>query len=142
MDARNTERELAQKSENLSALRREIEKVIVGRSCIIERFLIGLLRNHHLLISGLAGSAKTASVKPYARANDTTFNRIQVALDLRPTDIIGTLIYRSSGATSSPRAVLGARHPESDRSIGSSRPVTAPGGQKTRLSPRSGRSTP
>ncbi len=71
----------------------EMEKVIVGQRYLIERLLIGLLANGHILIEGVPGLAKTASVKTLSQAIDTKFQRIQFTPDLLPADLIGTLIY-------------------------------------------------
>jgi len=71
----------------------EIEKVIVGQKYLIERLLIGLLANGHILIEGVPGLAKTASVKTLSETIDTHFQRIQFTPDLLPADLIGTLIY-------------------------------------------------
>ena len=71
----------------------EIEKVIVGQKYLIERLLIGLLANGHILIEGVPGLAKTASVKTLSQTIDTKFQRIQFTPDLLPADLIGTLIY-------------------------------------------------
>jgi MoxR-like ATPase len=74
-------------------LEAEIGKVIVGQEYLIERLLIGLLCNGHLLIEGVPGLAKTLSVKTLARAIQATFRRIQFTPDLLPADLIGTLVY-------------------------------------------------
>ncbi len=71
----------------------EIEKVIVGQKYLIERLLIGLLANGHILIEGVPGLAKTMSVRVLARAINTKFQRIQFTPDLLPADLIGTLVY-------------------------------------------------
>ncbi|MFH1858165.1 MAG: AAA family ATPase [Candidatus Omnitrophota bacterium] len=71
----------------------EMEKVIVGQKYLLERLLIGLLANGHILIEGVPGLAKTASVKTLSQAIDTKFQRIQFTPDLLPADLIGTLIY-------------------------------------------------
>ena len=71
----------------------EMEKVIVGQKYLVERLLIGLLANGHVLIEGVPGLAKTASVKTLSQAIDTKFQRIQFTPDLLPADLIGTLIY-------------------------------------------------
>lgn len=94
MDVKRIEQELAQESNDLSAIRREIETVIVGQSCLIERLLTDLLCNQHVLIDGVPGLAKTLSVTTLAAAIQATFSRIQFAPDLVPADVIGTLIYR------------------------------------------------
>ncbi|MGQ9708317.1 MAG: AAA family ATPase [bacterium] len=71
----------------------EIGKVIVGQKYLIERLLIGLLANGHILIEGVPGLAKTYAVKSLASAIRARFNRIQFTPDLLPADIIGTQIY-------------------------------------------------
>ena len=71
----------------------EISKVIVGQRYMIERLVIGLLCNGHILLEGVPGLAKTTSVQSLAAAISTTFNRIQFTPDLLPADLIGTLVY-------------------------------------------------
>ncbi len=71
----------------------EIEKVIVGQRYLIERLLVGLLANGHILIEGVPGLAKTLSVKTLAHAVNTKFQRLQFTPDLLPADLVGTLIY-------------------------------------------------
>ncbi|MFA5147405.1 MAG: MoxR family ATPase [Candidatus Omnitrophota bacterium] len=77
----------------LRDLVQEIEKVIVGQRYLIDRLLVGLLANGHVLIEGVPGLAKTMSVKVLAQAINTKFQRIQFTPDLLPADLIGTLIY-------------------------------------------------
>jgi MoxR-like ATPase len=74
-------------------LREEIGKVIVGQRYVIDRLLIGLLSNGHVLLEGVPGLAKTTSVKTLADTIDADFRRIQFTPDLLPADLIGTLIY-------------------------------------------------
>ena len=74
-------------------LREEIGKVIVGQRYLVDRLLIGLLANGHVLLEGVPGLAKTLSVKTLAQAIDASFQRIQFTPDLLPADLIGTLIY-------------------------------------------------
>ena len=71
----------------------EISKVIVGQKYMVERLVIGLLCNGHILLEGVPGLAKTTSVQSLAAAISTTFNRIQFTPDLLPADLIGTLVY-------------------------------------------------
>ena len=71
----------------------EIEKVIVGQKYLIERLLVGLLANGHILIEGVPGLAKTMSVRVLAQAIKTKFQRLQFTPDLLPADLVGTLIY-------------------------------------------------
>ncbi|MGH8023188.1 MAG: AAA family ATPase [Limisphaerales bacterium] len=79
-------------------LRDEIGRVIVGQEALIERLLIGLLANGHVLLEGVPGLAKTLSVRTLASAVQATFHRIQFTPDLLPADIIGTLIYNPQDA--------------------------------------------
>ena len=74
-------------------LKSEIQKVIVGQDLNIERILIGLLCNGHVLLEGVPGLAKTTLVKTMSRALGLAFSRIQFTPDLLPSDLIGTLIY-------------------------------------------------
>ena len=71
----------------------EMGKVIVGQRYMVERLVIGLLCNGHILLEGVPGLAKTTSVQSLAATISTTFNRIQFTPDLLPADLIGTLIY-------------------------------------------------
>jgi len=71
----------------------EVSKVIVGQSYMIDRLLIGLLSNGHILLEGVPGLAKTLTVKTLSETLKTQFQRIQFTPDLLPADLIGTLIY-------------------------------------------------
>ena len=76
-----------------SALKQEIGRTVVGQSGVIERVLIGLLCNGHILLEGVPGLAKTTLIKTISQAVGLSFSRIQFTPDLLPADIIGTLIY-------------------------------------------------
>ncbi len=71
----------------------EIRKVIVGQDYLIDRLLVGLLANGHVLIEGVPGLAKTMSVHVLSSAISTKFQRLQFTPDLLPADLIGTLVY-------------------------------------------------
>ena len=71
----------------------EIGKVIVGQTHMIERLLIGLLSNGHILLEGVPGLAKTLSIKSLAQTINAKFSRIQFTPDLLPADVTGTMIY-------------------------------------------------
>jgi len=77
----------------LNDLIREIGKVIVGQQYLIERLLVALLADGHILIEGVPGLAKTLSVRTLARTLHTKFQRVQFTPDLLPADLIGTLVY-------------------------------------------------
>jgi len=74
-------------------LQKTIQTVIVGQRYLIDRLLIGLLCDGHVLIEGVPGLAKTLSVKTLAGAIRTSFQRIQFTPDLLPADLIGTQVY-------------------------------------------------
>ena len=77
----------------LARLRKEIGRVIVGQSYLVDRLLLALLANNHVLIEGVPGLAKTLSVTTLAKSVRASFQRIQFTPDLLPADLIGTLIY-------------------------------------------------
>ena len=72
----------------------EVGQVIVGQEKLIQRMIVGLLANGHLLIEGVPGLAKTTAVACLAQAIATDFQRIQFTPDLLPADVVGTLVYR------------------------------------------------
>src|SRR5580698_7344960 len=71
----------------------EIGKVIIGQNYLVERLVVGLLANGHVLLEGVPGLAKTLSVKVLASAMNVKFSRLQFTPDLLPADLIGTQIY-------------------------------------------------
>ena len=77
-------------------LRNELSKVIIGQFYMVDRLLIGLLSNGHVLLEGVPGLAKTLTIKSLAQAVDGKFSRIQFTPDLLPADVIGTMIYNQS----------------------------------------------
>lgn len=77
----------------MEALIQETSKVIVGQKHMIDRLMLGLLSEGHVLLEGLPGLAKTLAIKTLANAIAADFNRIQFTPDLLPSDIIGTMIY-------------------------------------------------
>jgi MoxR-like ATPase len=77
----------------LYRLREEIGRVIVGQRYLVDRLIMGLLANGHVLLEGVPGLAKTLSVKTLAQSIDASFHRLQFTPDLLPADLIGTLIY-------------------------------------------------
>ena len=74
-------------------LRSELSKVVVGQTYMVDRLLIGLLSNGHVLLEGVPGLAKTLTIKSLAQAVHAKFSRIQFTPDLLPADVIGTMIY-------------------------------------------------
>jgi len=77
----------------IQTLKAEIGKVIIGQDYLIDRLIIGMLANGHVLLEGVPGLAKTLTVKTLAATLKTSFHRIQFTPDLLPADLIGTLIY-------------------------------------------------
>ena len=94
MDIKEITHRVEKESLTIRQITAEIEKIIVGQTDLLNRMLIGLLCEGHLLLEGLPGLAKTTAVKTLAAAIDTSFKRIQFTPDLLPADIIGTQIYR------------------------------------------------
>ena len=82
-----------EKSKFVEKLICEINKIIVGQQYMIERLLLGLLANGHILVEGVPGLAKTTAVKTLSLAINTKFQRIQFTPDLLPADLLGTQIY-------------------------------------------------
>jgi MoxR-like ATPase len=88
-----------QRSSVIAQLRQEIAKNIVGQQYMIDRLLIGLFSNGHVLLEGVPGLAKTLAVTTLAQSIQASFNRIQFTPDLLPADLIGTLIYNPKEGT-------------------------------------------
>ncbi len=84
-----------QQSEFCTTLLEEVGKVIVGQTYLVERLLIGLLADGHLLLEGVPGLAKTLSVRTLSDSIRAQFQRLQFTPDLLPADIIGTVIYEA-----------------------------------------------
>ena len=80
----------------VSLLKQEIGKVIVGQKYLIDRLIVGLLANGHVLLEGVPGLAKTLAVKTLSDCIKADFKRIQFTPDLLPADVVGTLIYSPS----------------------------------------------
>jgi MoxR-like ATPases len=77
----------------VSAVQNEISRVVVGQKNLVDRLLIGLLANGHVLLEGVPGLAKTLTIRTLAGCIQTGFRRLQFTPDLLPADIVGTLIY-------------------------------------------------
>ena len=93
LDIKQVAEKVQKESGPIKALQAEIGKVIVGQHYLVERLLVSLLADGHVLLEGVPGLAKTLSVKTLAHAIDTGFQRIQFTPDLLPADLLGTLIY-------------------------------------------------
>lgn len=86
-------KEVEAQSKFVARLRDRMARVIVGQQYMVDRLLVGLLANGHVLIEGVPGLAKTTAVKTLAQAMNCSFSRIQFTPDLLPADLIGTLVY-------------------------------------------------
>jgi MoxR-like ATPase len=80
-------------SEFVDLITLEIQKVIVGQKALVERLLIGLLSDGHILLEGVPGLAKTLAITTLSQTIDSSFSRIQFTPDLLPADLVGTMIY-------------------------------------------------
>ena len=84
---------IQQSSSFIDDIRTELDKVVIGQKYMIDRLMIGLLTNGHVLLEGVPGLAKTLTISSLATVINTDFQRIQFTPDLLPADLIGTLIY-------------------------------------------------
>lgn len=92
-DIRQLTEKVKEKNYLFSLLRQEINKVIIGQEYMVDRLLVGLLGNGHVLLEGVPGLAKTLAIKTLADAVHGEFSRIQFTPDLLPADVVGTMIY-------------------------------------------------
>ena len=95
-DVRQMNQEVEREALFLQDLLQEIRKAVVGQDTLVERVLVGLLANGHILLEGVPGLAKTLLVKTLAQAVNGNFSRLQFTPDLLPADLIGTQIYNTS----------------------------------------------
>ena len=93
IDIKAINEKIEKESAFVDLLTLEMNKVIVGQKHMVERLLIGLLGQGHILLEGVPGLAKTLAINTLSRAIDASFSRIQFTPDLLPADVIGTLIY-------------------------------------------------
>ncbi len=93
VDIRAINEKVEKESAFVDLLTLEMNKVIVGQKHMIERLLIGLLGNGHILLEGVPGLAKTLAINTLAKAVKGSFSRVQFTPDLLPADVIGTMIY-------------------------------------------------
>lgn len=92
-DIKEINEKIQRESAFVDLLNMELGKVIVGQKYMVERLLIGMLSNGHVLLEGVPGLAKTLAIKSLSSAINAKFSRIQFTPDLLPADLIGTLIY-------------------------------------------------
>lgn len=92
-DIRELNEKIQRESSFIDLINLEMDKVIVGQKFMVDRLLIGLLTNGHILLEGVPGLAKTLAIKSLASAIQAQFSRIQFTPDLLPADLVGTMIY-------------------------------------------------
>ncbi len=93
VDIKSINEKIEKESAFVDLLMLEMNKVIVGQKDMIERLLIGLLGNGHILLEGVPGLAKTLAINTLSKAVDGSFSRVQFTPDLLPADVVGTMIY-------------------------------------------------
>jgi MoxR-like ATPase len=92
-DIKELNERIQKESAFVDMINMEMHKVIIGQKHMVERLLIGLLANGHILLEGVPGLAKTLAITSLAQAIDAKFSRIQFTPDLLPADLLGTMIY-------------------------------------------------
>ena len=93
LDIKEINEKIKDESAFIDLLTMEVNKIIIGQSHMVERLLIGLLGNGHILLEGVPGLAKTLAINTLSKAINGKFSRIQFTPDLLPSDVIGTTIY-------------------------------------------------
>ena len=102
-DLQQTTKRVEACGERMEAIRREMSKVLVGQDVLVNRMLMALIANGHILLEGVPGLAKTTAVKTLAQALGLDFHRISFTPDLLPADVVGTMVYDPKQGTFSPR---------------------------------------
>lgn len=102
-DVKKVSEQIEKESAFIEDLTKEIGKVIVGQRNLIDRIMVGLLSDGHILIEGVPGLAKTLTVSTLSDCISTNFQRIQFTPDLLPADLIGTLVYNPKDSSFTPR---------------------------------------
>ncbi len=103
IDTDSLSREIQRQSPWVQAIREEMSQVVVGQFALVDRLLIGLLVNGHILLEGVPGLAKTLTVKALSGCLSAQFQRLQFTPDLLPADLVGTLIYNPQKNDFSPK---------------------------------------
>jgi len=93
VDIKEINERIQRESAFVDMLTVEMDKVIIGQKYMVDRLLIGLLSNGHILLEGVPGLAKTLAINTLAKCVDGQFSRVQFTPDLLPADVIGTQIY-------------------------------------------------
>src|SRR5699024_4626064 len=97
IDIAGLNEQIEQESAFIDLLTAEMKKVIIGQKGMVERLLIGLLGQGHILLEGVPGLAKTLAINTLSKAVHGSFSRIQFTPDLLPADVVGTMLYNMKG---------------------------------------------
>ena len=92
-DIQKLNEEIAKASQVTDMIRLEMSQTIIGQTQMVDKLLIGLLANGHVLLEGVPGLAKTLAINSLSKTIDAQFSRIQFTPDLLPADVVGTMIY-------------------------------------------------
>lgn len=103
MEPQELQQQISQSSNWTGAIRHEMGQVLVGQDNLVNKLLIGLLSNGHILLEGVPGLAKTLAVRALAGSLRADFARIQFTPDLLPADLLGTMIYNPDQKTFAPK---------------------------------------
>ena len=103
MTTEELQEKIAESSAWIGEVKNEMAKVLVGQEDLVDRLLVGLLCNGHILLEGVPGLAKTLAVKALSGSLSTTFARFQFTPDLLPADLVGTMIYHPHDARFEPK---------------------------------------
>ena len=93
MDLKEAQQRIASQKDVVASIREEVGRVIVGQEKLVERLVLALVTDGHILLEGVPGLAKTLSCNTLARALGMSFKRISFTPDLLPADVVGTLVY-------------------------------------------------
>jgi MoxR-like ATPase len=102
-DIQELNERIKERSQFVDDIQKEVGKVIVGQRYMVQRLLIGLLTNGHILLEGVPGLAKTMTITTLSRTIQTDFNRLQFTPDLLPADLVGTMIYNQKDGNFYPK---------------------------------------
>ncbi|MBL47937.1 MAG: ATPase [Roseibacillus sp.] len=102
-DPQQLSERIAQSSQWVGTVREEISRILVGQGELVDRLLVGLLCNGHILLEGMPGLAKTLAVKALSGTLKLAFSRLQFTPDLLPADLIGTMIYNPDQRSFAPK---------------------------------------
>ena len=103
MTTEELQERISESSAWIGEVKAEMAKVLVGQNDLVDRLLVGLLCNGHILLEGVPGLAKTLAVKALSGSLSASFARFQFTPDLLPADLVGTMIYHPQDARFEPK---------------------------------------